>query len=69
MNDVDIIQAIAILSALMLFFVLALCLLSASSQALPRDATTEESRRTREGLWLMVLGFLFILAILVWRSC
>jgi ABC-type Fe3+ transport system permease subunit len=69
MNDVDILQAIANLSAIMLFFVVALCLLSAYSQALPGDATTEESRRSREGLWLILLAFLFILAILVWRSC
>jgi len=69
MNDVDILQATAILSALMLFFVLALALLSAYSQALPGNPTTEESRRSREGLWLILLAFLFILAILVWRSC
>jgi heme/copper-type cytochrome/quinol oxidase subunit 2 len=69
MNDVDIIQTIAILSALMLFFVFALFLLSASAQALPGEATTEESRRSREGLWLILIAFLFILAILVWRSC
>jgi hypothetical protein len=63
----DIIKAIAIMGTLLLFFVLALSALSASSHALPDD-TTEETRKSREGLWLIILSFFVILAVLVWRA-
>ena len=63
----DIIKAIAIMGTLLLFFVLALSALSASSQALPDD-TTEETRKSREGLWLIILSLFVILAVLVWRA-
>ena len=62
------IKAFGIIGSLLLFYVLALSALSASSQVLPPDTTTEETRRSREGLWLIALSFFVILAILVWRA-
>jgi hypothetical protein len=65
----DIIQAIAVIGSLLLFYALALSALSASSQPLPHDdTTTEETQRLREGLWLIALSFFVILAVLVWRA-
>ena len=66
----DIIKTIAFLGTIILFFVLGVSTLSASSEsveALAEDAMTEERRKAREGGWLLVLNFLVILAILVWR--
>jgi hypothetical protein len=63
----DTIEAMAFLGALMLFLVVTFSALSAFSKMLAQKVITEESRRRWEGGCLMLLDFLMILAVLVWR--
>jgi NADH:ubiquinone oxidoreductase subunit 6 (subunit J) len=61
------IEATAILGAIMLVFVVSLSALSAYSKMPEQNGRTEETRRSWEGSWLILLAFLLILLILVWR--
>ncbi len=63
----DVMKTIAFLSTIILCFVLGVSALSVASESLAEDATTEERRKARERGWLLVLNFVVILAILVWR--
>jgi hypothetical protein len=63
----DVMKTIAHLGTIILCFVLGVSTLSAASESLSVDAATEERRHVRERVWLLVLNFLVILAILVWR--
>ena len=63
----DVMKTITFLGTIVLCFVLGVSTLSAASESLAEDATTEERRKAPEGGWLLVLDFLFILALLVWR--
>ena len=64
----DLIEAIAILGAPLLFFVINLAALSAFARVPAQTAARERTRRAVEGGWLVLLNFLSILAILVWRA-
>ena len=66
-SQMSIIEAMALPSALLLFLVVLLSALSASSKSLAQNASPKERGRLREEGWLIWLDFLFILIILVWR--
>jgi hypothetical protein len=61
------IEATAILGALILVLVVSLSALSAYSKVPGQNGMTEEARRSWEGSYLILLNFLLILLILVWR--
>ncbi len=61
-------KAMAFLSTLLLFFVVSLSVLSAFSKMLAQNPKTEEARRSWEGSRLILLIFLLMLGILVWRA-
>lgn len=61
------IKAAPFFGALVVFFVVSTSALSAYSKVLGRNGASEETRRSREGSWLIMLDFLLILLILVWR--
>jgi len=63
----DTIQAVAFLGAVMLFFVLSLSVLCRFSEKLARAGTPFKVRRTCENRCLIVLVFLTLLVILLWR--
>jgi len=64
----DTIQYVLFLAALMLLFVISLSALSAFSKMMTQSQKTEESYRSWEGGFLILLVFLQMLAIMVWRS-
>lgn len=64
----NIIEAIAFLGVLMLFFVICLSALANSSKVPAQNPATGEKRQAMQGSWLILLDFLLILAILVWRA-
>jgi cadmium resistance protein CadD (predicted permease) len=61
-------KTMAFLSTLLLFFVVSLSVLSAFSKRLAQNPKTEEARRSWEGSRLILLVFLLMLGILVWRA-
>jgi hypothetical protein len=61
------IQSAAFLGAFLLLFVVSTSALSFYSKMAGDNGRTEETRRSREGSWLIILNFLLILLILVWR--
>jgi hypothetical protein len=63
----NIIQSVAFLGGCLLFFVVSTSALSAYSKMLEHNRRAEETRRSWEGSWLIVLDFSLILLILVWR--
>lgn len=64
----EISEATAFLGALMLVFFVCLFGLAAYSKTSEFGAMTVEARRSKEGVYLILLTFLIVLAILVWRS-
>jgi hypothetical protein len=64
----EIAEAIAFLGVLMLSFFVCLFGLSAYSEPSTFDAMTVEARRSRQRGCLILLNFLMLLAMLVWRS-
>jgi hypothetical protein len=64
----NIIEAILFLGALLLFFVICLSALASFSKVPAQNPATREKRQAIQGRWLILLNFLLILAILVWRA-
>lgn len=64
----DILESLLFLAALMLLFVVSLGALSAFSKILAQNPEAEEARRSQEGGCLILMIFLLILAVLIWRS-
>jgi hypothetical protein len=64
----NILEAILVLGALLLVFVICLSALANSSKVPAQTPATEGKRRAMQCRWLILLDFLLILAILVWRT-
>ena len=62
-----IIKATAVPGALVLFFGLCLSALSARSKFLARNGASDGVRRSWESKWLILLNFVLLLLILIWR--
>lgn len=61
-------EAIALFGGLLLVFVLCLSLLPTLSGVLVKNPESEEARRSWEGGCLLLLAFVMMLLILIWRA-
>ena len=63
-----IIRTTEVPGALVLFFGLCLSALSAHSKFLARNGASDGARRSWESKWLILLNFVLMLLILIWRA-
>jgi len=62
------IGAVAILGVLMFVFVVGLSALAAASKTVVERAPTDETRRSREDKWLLLLDSVLVVVVLFWRT-